>query len=118
MRALLNLVLLLGLISVIAISWDKSLRERAAEIPIVGQYLSTNREAGPPHTTRVVSRIRSQATPPPPDGAWMWDPNHKTALDRPAYNPTHSFANDVYYVDNNGAKYWVDAQGQRHYENP
>ena len=109
-------MLLIGLISVIALTWDKPLRQRLSEIPVVGQYVSIDRETGRPRTTRVVSQIRSQATPPPPNGAWMFDPNHKTVLDRPSYNQTHTFTNHVYYVDSNGAKYWLDGQGQRHYE--
>lgn len=117
MRALLNVVLLVGLISVIAISWDKPLRERAAEIPLVSQYVSSS-SGDALHAQRAVhvgGRQQPQAAPQS-NGAWMWDPNHKTALDRPAYNATHSFSGHVYYVDSNGAKYWLDAQGQRHYE--
>lgn len=117
MRALLNVLLLVGLISVIALTWDKPLRERVGEIPLVGPYVS-NSAAGDrqsPRATRVSGRAAEPAAPPQSNGGWMWDPNHKTSLDRPAYNPTHAFTNHVYYVDNNGAKYWVDAQGQRHY---
>ena len=49
-------------------------------------------------------------------GAWMWDPNRKTALDRPAYNQTRSFVGHITYVDEKGEPYWLDASGHRHYE--
>ncbi len=116
-RALFNVVLLIGLISIVALTWDKPLRERISEMPVVGPYLSSSSTEvlQPARVTRVGAHTQPERSPQT-NGAWMWDPNHRTALDRPAYNQTHGFTNHVYYVDNNGAKYWVDAQGQRDYE--
>ena len=116
MRALLNLVLLAGLVGVTVLAWDKPLRERASEIPVLGQYISQHSADGASPRWQAPIAIRPQQVSSGSNGVWMWDPNHKTPLDRPAYNQTHSFTKHVYYVDNNGAKYWIDAQGQRHYE--
>ena len=118
MRALLNIVLLIGLVSVVAISWDKPLRERISEIPLVGQYVPSGAlsDQQSPPATRVAGRAPQPQAPAQSNGAWMWDPNHRTVLDRPAHNQTHTSTNHVYYVDSNGAKYWLDGQGQRHYE--
>jgi len=117
MRGLLNILVLLGLIGLIALSWDKSLGERLSEIPLRGRYIAGESASAMPATraTRVAAHTRGEPAATPANGAWMWDPNHRTALDRPA-NQTHTFTNHIYYVDNNGAKYWLDAQGQRHYE--
>ena len=49
-------------------------------------------------------------------GDWMWDPERKSALDRPAYNQTRTFSNHIPYVDTAGREYWIDATGKRHYE--
>ncbi len=46
-------------------------------------------------------------------GAWMWDPNRRTALDRPAYE---SKERQSWTADEYGRRYRVDAQGVRHYE--
>jgi hypothetical protein len=50
---------------------------------------------------------------PTPSGAWMWDPNHRSALDRPAYDQTQP---QTRYHDASGRSYWIDAQGVRHYD--
>jgi hypothetical protein len=45
------------------------------------------------------------------------DPTQVSAtVDRPAYNQDRSFTGHILYVDDSGAKYWVDAQGKRHYQ--
>ena len=58
-------------------------------------------------------RTRSTSTQP---GAWMWDKDRKTPLDRPAYNQSREFSGHITYVDEKGHQYWLDAQGNRHYE--
>lgn len=63
----------------IALAWEKSLKERASEIPWIGDKI------GPmsTHTKR-----RPFVTPAPTaSGAWMWDPNRKSPLDRPSPTP-------------------------------
>jgi hypothetical protein len=37
-------------------------------------------------------------------------------VDRPAYDSTRILSGHIYYVDAAGKKYWLDAQGRRHYE--
>jgi hypothetical protein len=59
---------------------------------------------------RIVPGIIRQPTPPP--SAWRLDPNHRSVLDRPAYDQTQS----VRYRDASGRSYWIDAQGVRHYD--
>lgn len=39
-----------------------------------------------------------------------------TSVDRPAYNGSRSFTGHILYVDEAGKKYWLDVQGQRHYQ--
>src|SRR5438477_10257481 len=58
----------------------------------------------------------------PPKGAWMWDPNRRTPLDRGSYNQHHGVSAAPFvtgdtpiYTDSYGRKYWVDGKGQQHY---
>ena len=62
----------------IAFAWDIPFKERISEIPLIGENLTTYK-----------ARSRSFAPRPTPtvSGAWMWDPNRKTALDRPSPSP-------------------------------
>jgi len=41
----------------------------------------------------------------------MWDPAHRSALDRPAYNPNQASQS---YQDESRARYWIDGNGVRH----
>lgn len=111
MRLILEVVVVAALV---AFAWDKSYRERVSQVPLVGEHLAP--AAQPPRATRVAARNQPQPSPTISNGAWMWDPNHKTALDRPAPNKDGSFTGHVFYTDEHGKKYWLDAQGQRHYE--
>jgi len=52
--------------------------------------------------------VRAATTP---SGSWMWDPAHRSALDRPAYNPNQASQS---YQDEGRAKYWIDGNGVRH----
>ena len=54
--------------------------------------------------------------PSPTKGEWMWDPNRKSALDRPAYNQSRSSTSQIRYVDAEGKEYWIDSKGRRHYD--
>jgi hypothetical protein len=68
MRLLVEIILAAALIALV---WEKSLRERATEIPVNSQHPR--------------SKIRTIVTPVPTvSGPWMWDPNRKSALDRPS----------------------------------
>ncbi|SRR6266849_1361756 len=66
----------------------------------------------PTPAPRIVPGIQGLSTPSP-RGAWMWDPNHRSVLDRPAYDQTQP---QTRYQDASGRSYWVDAQGVRHYD--
>lgn len=56
----------------IALAWEKPFREWFGAAP-------------PPPPQGVQARL-TPLRHPTPGGAWMWDPNRKTSLDRPAYN--------------------------------
>lgn len=100
MRSLIEIVIVGALV---ALAWDKSISERIGEVV-------------PALTAKQSSRVAMRATPvagASPSGAWMWDPNRRTALDRPAYDSRQR--NDV-TADEQGRRYWLDAQGRRQYE--
>lgn len=66
------LIELLCVAALIAVGWEKPLKERFA----------LNRENSSATT-------HSQVTPAPTvSGAWMWDPSHKNALDPPKKHAT------------------------------
>ncbi|MEY2564842.1 MAG: hypothetical protein QOH88_3035 [Verrucomicrobiota bacterium] len=88
MRLLLEIIVIAALI---ALSWNKSFKDWASEAPIVGPYLSAS--AHPPtRNTKTTAAPASSATPP------------------------KSFTGHIYYTDEHGKSYWLDAQGQRHYQ--
>jgi hypothetical protein len=62
----------------IGLAWEKSFKERVAEIPVIGEKLTAIQDR---HTKR------NPRPAPSASGAWMWDPNRKTALDRPSPTP-------------------------------
>jgi len=67
--------------------------------------------APPPAPTPVVRYIPKPS--PTASGQWMWDPAHRSALDRPAYDSKEPSQR---YQDVQRRKYWIDAQGVRHYD--
>lgn len=100
MRFLLELVLLGALV---ALAWEKSIRERVAEVfPAVAVV----QKAGP--VKRAAPAAASNTS-----GAWMWDPNRRTTLDRPAYD---SRERPGWEVDEHGRRYRIDVRGRRQYE--
>lgn len=75
--------------ALITLSWNKSFREWASEAPLIGSHLTARTPA----------------------------PNSKApAPDRLAYKETKSFTGHIYYTDEQGKKYWLDAKGIRHYQ--
>ena len=71
--------------------------------------------------------------PTTPWGAWMWDKNRRTALDRPAYDQREDVVQPSYrsgalyieipnrsshanFIDEKGRRYWLDRNGKRHYQ--
>ena len=80
MRFFLEIILAAALI---ALAWEKSLKERASELPWVSDGFKKPAQR----------QHRHSATPVPTvSGAWMWDPNRKSVLDRPS--PTVPPRND------------------------
>ena len=78
MRLIIEIILVAALI---AFAWEKSLKERAAEIPWLRDKISTDAEA--PSKNR--ARLQPFVTPAPTtSAAWMWDPNRKGPLDPPS----------------------------------
>jgi hypothetical protein len=75
MRLILEILLAAALI---ALAWEKSLKERASDLPWVSDGFKKSAQR----------QHRHGATPAPTvSGAWMWDPNRKTSLDRPSPTP-------------------------------
>jgi hypothetical protein len=70
MRLFLDIIVAVLLI---AVAWEKSFKERASELPWLRQF--------------IVSEKQTTIKPAPtasPSGAWMRDPNRRSALDTPA----------------------------------
>ena len=103
MRLLCELAIVAALI---AAAWQKPFGERLGEvIPLFGK-------PAPPALAQPVAYHPGAS----PSGAWMWDPNRRTTLDRPAYNESRTFTGHIYYADDYGRKYWLDGQGKRRYD--
>ena len=121
MRLICELILIVGLI---ALGWQKSFNQwtddwrgmqRIKAMP-VRQATAVNTTSVPrqPFVNAGYARNalpRSQASTS--SGEWMWDPSHRTALDRPASDIQ---ASPDYHRDTTGRKYWIDNRGYRHYE--
>lgn len=86
MRLLLELVVAAALI---ALAWQKSFKEWTREVPVIGSHLTA--PASPPKRKPAVAATTS-ATPP------------------------KEFSGHIYYTDEQGKSYWLDAQGKRHYK--
>jgi hypothetical protein len=74
--------------ALIALAWQKSFKEWASEAPVIGRHLTTPAQA--PQIKATVAPVKS----PPPK----------------------SFTGHIYYTDEAGKTYWIDAQGKRHYQ--
>ncbi|MEY2561467.1 MAG: hypothetical protein QOG51_1882 [Verrucomicrobiota bacterium] len=86
MRLLLEIILAAALL---ALAWQKSFKEWVSEIPVVGQHFTAPAQA--PQTKTPVAPVTSAASP-------------------------KAFTRHIYYTDEHGKSYWLDAQGKRHYE--
>ena len=86
MRLLLELVVAAALI---ALAWQKSFKEWTREVPVIGSHAIA--PTRPPKIKPAVAATAS-ATPP------------------------KSFSGHIYYTDEQGKSYWLDAQGKRHYQ--
>jgi len=97
--------------ALIYFGWEKPFRDwlpgtRKAEPPVV-----TAAPAAPAPRPQLRPLVRATATP---SGDWMWDPAHRAALDRPAYDSKD--ASSRYKDAATSQKYWIDSRGVRHYE--
>jgi hypothetical protein len=86
MRLLLEIIIAGALV---ALSWNKSFKEWVSEAPVIGQHFTAPAQA--PQTKATV--IPATSTTPPT-----------------------AFTGHVYYTDEQGKSYWLDAQGKRHYK--
>ena len=100
MRSVIEIVIL-G--AVVALAWEKSISERVGEV--IPALAAKEEASGLPRRARPVAANAN--------GAWMWDSNRRSVLDRPAYDPKER---QSWTADNYGRRYRVDAQGKRHYE--
>jgi hypothetical protein len=75
--------------AIIALGWEKSFKTWASEAPVIGSRLTAQSPA--PQTRSALPA--TTATPPPT-----------------------SFTGHIYYTDEHGKSYWLDAQGKRHYK--
>lgn len=75
--------------ALIAMAWKKSFKEWASEAPLVGSHLTAPAQA--PTTKSAVAPPISASSP-------------------------KAFSGHIYYTDEHGKSYWLDAQGKRHYE--
>ena len=107
------------------LGWTKSFHDRIDQIrgveptpaPQQAQVRQTTTAATTTTTTAPAPRQpflpASRARPPStPSGDWMWDPAHRSTLDRPAFNPKDASQN---YQDAGHQNYWIDSRGVRHY---
>ena len=59
----------------------------------------------------------SATASPSASANWMWDAKRPGSLDRPGQTATPTvFTKHIYYTDEKGKKYWLDARGNRHYD--
>jgi hypothetical protein len=86
MRLLIEIVVAGALI---ALAWQKSFRDWVSDVPGIGSHLTA--PAQTPQKNSVAAPATTGSTP-------------------------HSFTGHIYYTDEHGKKYWVDAQNRRHYE--
>ena len=100
MRSVIEIVIL-G--AVVALAWEKSISER------VGEVMPALATAQPLLAAKRATPVSATNT----SGAWMWDPNRRSVLDRPAYD---SKERQSWMADEYGRRYRLDAQGARHYE--
>ena len=133
MRTILELVVAAALV---AAAWEKPWHQQVgAVIPALAPAARPTAQTyhrpiaipdTPPPAVRNAETVTAHATEPlaaPAASAptkhsadWMFDPKRPGSLDRPGATPAPTFSNHIYYKDEQGKKYWQDAQGNRHYE--
>lgn len=86
MRTLLEIIVAAVLI---AMAWTKSFKEWTSTAPVVGRHVTAPAQVP---QTRTTAAPATSATPP------------------------KVFTGHIYYTDEHGKTYWLDAQGKRHYK--
>jgi hypothetical protein len=99
------------------LGWSKSFQDRFNQMrgieptpaPRAAQTAAATAEASAPRQPfqPAYARTRPSSTP---SGDWMWDPNHRQPLDRPAYKTGASSQPSQAPA----ANYWIDGRGVRH----
>jgi len=87
-RLLLELILAAARIALV---WNKSAKEWIGEAPVTGQHMTSSSQSPAPLVKTAVSPPTSATTP-------------------------KAFTGHIYYTDEQGKSYWLDAQGKRHYQ--
>jgi hypothetical protein len=88
MRLLLEIVIAALLIGV---AWNKSFKDWASEAPLIGAHLKSSARSSGPNGKAPVPAATASGSP-------------------------KSFTGHIYYTDEQGKSYWLDAQGKRHYD--
>lgn len=87
-RSLMRLVVAIALLArLLFLGWEVPFREQLPES--IAHFVAPARTSTAP--------IRHAASNS--SGTWMWDPNHKSVLDRPAYHQARSFSNYITYFE-------------------
>ena len=92
MRVLIEILVAAALIALV---WEKSLKERASELPWVGDKIAPALKTAAQPQPKPQPRLQPRpiVTPAPTaSGAWMWDPSHHNPLDRPSPSATPTAA--------------------------
>ena len=104
MRLLIDIVVIAA---VVYFGWDTPWSER---IPALNKATPVSRT----HAPRPQAYSKNPGSPAGAPSAPVATP---LGVDQPAYNKNRSFTGHIYYVDaSSGKRYWIDAQGSRHYE--
>jgi len=88
MRLLIEIILAAALIGM---SWNKSFKDWVSDAPLIGPHFKASTHASAPPVKTEVSPATSATTP-------------------------KAFTGHIYYTDEQGKTYWLDAQGTRHYQ--
>ena len=87
-------------------------RETTAAATTAGETMTTTTTTAVPRQPFIPRYVPARPASTP-SGDWMWDPNHRSTLDRAATRTNAAPAPSVAPTSN----YWIDSRGMRHYGN-